>query len=246
MRSSSLPFACARCAGFSLLELAISLVVLGLIVGAILFGQSLVHTSALQQAATEVQEYQAKILQFEQRFLSLPGDMPDASNYFGGVNGNGDRRIAHANGADAEEFIGWQHLQLAGYLDQQFSGGLVSLAHSLGSAAGSTVPPSQLSGGYRLFFYNDAGPNMFYTGLAITNEHLLAFANLNSVGYLEAPVLNGDDALALESKLDDGTPDGGNILASQGSDAANSCFIGSSYTAGSSIACVMYFRMPSL
>jgi prepilin-type N-terminal cleavage/methylation domain-containing protein len=119
--------------GFSLVELAIVLVIVGLLAGGIMGGSHIMHTSQLQQVGTEIDRYKMGIRTFEQKYGALPGDFDTAFDLWGtaggctdndvtgnpaGCNGNGDGVIAW----DTEGYRGWQHLGLAEILTDDFSG----------------------------------------------------------------------------------------------------------------------------
>lgn len=76
---------CARHA-YSLVEMSVVITIIGLIVGGIMVGKSMVHNSQLQTTVSKVQEYAAATLKFRDRFNSLPGDMPNATSLWGSVS----------------------------------------------------------------------------------------------------------------------------------------------------------------
>lgn len=79
--------------GFSLVELSIVLVILGLLTGGILSGQSLIRAAELRSVVTDIQQIQTSIYSFRDRYMALPGDMKDATDFWGiagGSNGNND------------------------------------------------------------------------------------------------------------------------------------------------------------
>src|SRR5690606_1501704 len=85
-------------AGFSLVELSIVLVILGLLTGGILGGQSLIKAAELRSVATERQQWQIAINSFKGKYRALPGDMPNATAFWGvAANGGG--------GAGCAQFI---------------------------------------------------------------------------------------------------------------------------------------------
>jgi prepilin-type N-terminal cleavage/methylation domain-containing protein len=72
-----------RASGFSLVELSIVLVILGLLAGGILAGQSLIRASALTSVASDLHNYETAINVFKDRYNALPGDMPNATTFWG-------------------------------------------------------------------------------------------------------------------------------------------------------------------
>ena len=70
--------------GFTLVELAIVLVIIGLLIGGILAAQSMIATSRIVAVAAQIQQFDAGVENFKTKYNYLPGDAPA----FGG-NGNG-------------------------------------------------------------------------------------------------------------------------------------------------------------
>jgi prepilin-type N-terminal cleavage/methylation domain-containing protein len=75
--------------GFTLIELSIVLVIIGLIVGAILVGQSLIHQAQLQRIMKEQTQFAEAINTFYGKYNCIPGDCPNATNFFGSAGGTG-------------------------------------------------------------------------------------------------------------------------------------------------------------
>lgn len=122
---------------FSLVELSIVLVILGLLTGGILTGQSLIRASELRSVATDLQRYQAAVHTFRDKYFALPGDMPNATRFWGvqhatpatcittasttalTCNGDGNGQVADTT---YEAFRFWQHLANAGLIEGSYSG----------------------------------------------------------------------------------------------------------------------------
>lgn len=79
--------------GFTLIELSIVLVIIGLIVGGIVVGRGLIETAESRRLITAVQNYRTAILAFKMKYGCLPGDCTNATTFFTTGNGNGDGRI---------------------------------------------------------------------------------------------------------------------------------------------------------
>lgn len=106
--------------GFLLLEVAIALVIIGLLVGGILKGRQLLETSRLQATAKNLESYRLAIQLFQDRYGALPGDFPEATTYIDSTlkNGNGNAIIDGAPlHADTEASQFWQHLSYGGFID---------------------------------------------------------------------------------------------------------------------------------
>ncbi len=75
--------------GFSLVELSIVLVILGLLVGGILAGQSLIRASELRSIPEEQAKIATAMHGFRDKYFALPGDMANAISFWGAVNTGG-------------------------------------------------------------------------------------------------------------------------------------------------------------
>ena len=67
---------------FSLVELAIVLVILGLLTGGILSGQALIAAAEVRKAATQFTRYQAAVWTFRDKYFAMPGDMTNADKFW--------------------------------------------------------------------------------------------------------------------------------------------------------------------
>lgn len=135
----------ARQRGFTLIELSIVLVIIGLVVGGILVAQTLIQTGEFKKLIRDVDLIRTSTEQFRSKYEYLPGDMPNATAYWGiqaGATGNDDTcytsestGIATCNGNGDNEIVAghtgtgyheraryWQHLSNAGYIAGQYTG----------------------------------------------------------------------------------------------------------------------------
>lgn len=72
--------------GFSLVELSIVLVVLGLLTGGILAGTSLIKAAKIHKTISTVESYQTAISTFRDKYGDLPGDMAEATEFWGNAD----------------------------------------------------------------------------------------------------------------------------------------------------------------
>ncbi|PZP85805.1 MAG: hypothetical protein DI582_04670 [Azospirillum brasilense] len=73
--------------GFSLVELSIVLVILGLLTGGILGGQALIRAAELRSVSNDVAKYITAANTFRDKYLAVPGDMPNAVRFWGAQAG---------------------------------------------------------------------------------------------------------------------------------------------------------------
>ncbi|OGV76899.1 MAG: prepilin-type N-terminal cleavage/methylation domain-containing protein [Methylotenera sp. RIFCSPLOWO2_02_FULL_45_14] len=102
--------------GFTLIELAIVLVIIGLLLGGVLKGQELINSAKVKNMANDFRNIQVYVYSYQDKFRALPGDDKAAVNHVGAANnGNGDGLIGGAwNASSGESFDFWQHIRLAG------------------------------------------------------------------------------------------------------------------------------------
>ena len=83
-------------AGFTLIELSIVLVIIGLIIGGILVGRDLINAATVRAQISQIEKYNTAVNTFRLKFGYLPGDIPDpTASAFGfaargTVQGTGD------------------------------------------------------------------------------------------------------------------------------------------------------------
>lgn len=212
--------------GFSLVELSIVLVILGLLVGGILGGQSLIHAAELRSVITDIDKYKVAINAFKIKYNALPGDMPNATDYWGATggcpnaagtgtqtcNGDGNNLISNAGAAGTfgECFRLWQHLANANIAEL----GLNGLIGSVGATRGVNVPASKIAGVDIMLanLGNFSSDGNFFDG---SYKNVFIVGSDTAYGWNLGPGLTAEDAYAIDAKLDDGKPGTGNILANK-------------------------------
>jgi prepilin-type N-terminal cleavage/methylation domain-containing protein len=108
--------------GFTLIEIAIVLVIIGLLLGGILKGQELITSARVRNLISQQDGIKAAFFGFQDRFRAFPGDYTGATVNIANVavtaacnngNGNGNGQIETAN---AEMILAWEHLSKAGFI----------------------------------------------------------------------------------------------------------------------------------
>jgi prepilin-type N-terminal cleavage/methylation domain-containing protein len=251
--------------GFTLLEMSIVLVVIGLLVGGIMLGRSILTTSRLQTVITDADNYTTAIGNFKQQYQGLPGDLVNATSFWGTdstscpsgggttgtCNGNGDGQIGGISGSgnEFESFRFWQHLHLAGFATQNFSG-VAGSSSTLNAVIGTNVPSGSMEGSGFSVVWEGGGNAMadttnYYTG---SYNNILVFGNIITKKLTYGPILTPDQAASLDRKIDDGVPGTGNVRTMlPTSTYAPSCAVGSTAststynTSSSGVLCSLIF-----
>ena len=213
--------------GFSLVELSIVLVILGLLVGGILGGQSLIHAAELRSVNTELETWRTAVNTFRSRYFQLPGDFTKAEDFWGAAstcpatlgsvvddgvcNGNGNGQIGNqAGGYIPERFMFWLELSKAGLIPGKYSGA-AGAENIYRTNIGTNVPASKYNGtGWSIFWWNDlaAGDGNWFAG-DYGNAHIIGAQSTNSVSSAAFPP---EDAWNIDTKYDDGKPGQGMMV----------------------------------
>ncbi len=106
--------------GFTLIEIAIVLVIIGLLLGGVMKGQELINSAKVKNLATDFRNIPVYIYGYQDKFKALPGDDANANVHVGAPltdigNGNGliDGSWKSTTATD-ESYLFWEHIRLAG------------------------------------------------------------------------------------------------------------------------------------
>lgn len=227
--------------GFSLVELSIVLVILGLLTGGILAGQSLIRAAELRSVTTSIQNYAAAINSFRDKYFQLPGDITNAKSFWTACtdgtnnscngNGNGQWENNGCTGAfSSENNRAWQHLAYAGLIEGSYDTALNANCAfaTYAGVPGSSVPRLRLSNGGAML-YNMAGTSgwpLGYVGVLMIGA--------SGGNALEGNLLKPEETWNLDVKMDDGLPLQGNTRGVAGT--SGTCVSGTEYALTNSAA----------
>ncbi len=216
---------------FSLVELSIVLVILGLLTGGILAGQSLIRAAELRTVTTDYQRYVTASQTFRDKYMALPGDMTNATRFWGYVSGitsctnrsgtsvtspgtcdgNGDGRITGAatDNATGEELQAWRQLALAGLVEGSYSGVVVDVS----SMSSYDVPVGRL--GQTRWRYRDFGDLTGTVTGTLTSTFALVYNNALEISPVMSSVrpFKPAELWNMDTKIDDGAPASGKFIA---------------------------------
>lgn len=223
---------------FSLVELSIVLVILGLLTGGILGGQALIRAAELRSISTDLTNYQTAIHTFKDKYFAMPGDMPNALLFWpadtplncansgpGQVprretcNGNGNGIIDGVQLQEAWRF--WQHLSNAELISGMFSGHTaVNLGPDL-NIFGAPAPAcpcfnAKVAVNVPLTKFSNVGPMMMYDDNADGTEYSPLVGNMiyygrDNVDKNKGTFLRPEELYNIDMKTDDGLPASGQI-----------------------------------
>jgi prepilin-type N-terminal cleavage/methylation domain-containing protein len=222
--------------GFTLVEMSIVLVVIGLLVGGILVGVDLIEAANLRATVSQIEKYNAAVNAFSLKYNGLPGDLsPAYASAFGlatraGTTGRGDGNAllegATSGGTRAagETALFWNDLSTAGLVDGSFRGTDCAGGAS-GDCAGAgggnpirlsqLIPPAKLGRGNYITVFSSSGFNYYaLVGNLLqvgTDGAYYDLTNGSVFGSLFG--LTPQQAYFIDGKLDDGNPTTGKIVS---------------------------------
>lgn len=244
--------------GFTLVELAVVMTIVGLLIGSVLKGQEMVNNARVTSVINEVQSYIAAKTAFRDKYSQLPGDMSTATARLTGCsglvpagnwcgNGNGNNLVGQPSidgginqsgtlmQPQVETTLFWTHLSLADLI----SG--ISVGDPQDPAWGVTHPDSAFGGGFHIQQKddNDGGIDDGW-GLQLRLQgNIMADALDNKF-----PILSPVRARQIDTKMDDGMPNTGYVQADLGSTQCDTGDLATdTYTLSTDIRCILYFMI---
>lgn len=231
--------------GFTLVELAISMVIIGLLITGVLKGQELLESARSNATIKQVNAFTAAVNIFQDKYQAYPGDLMNAGNRIPGCGGTcyggnqdgivgllatpGNYQSTQAGTGSSprvETTMFWKQMAYADLIT-----GIDPAANVAMPEYGHTHPASPLGGGYDVFF---APADLVDTpgGLVFRLQNALAFSGTSTV--FISPAI----AERIDLKMDDGFPDTGYVRADFDQ---SGCDPGNAYRISSNASCIMYF-----
>lgn len=222
--------------GFSLLEVSVVLVLIGLVAGIVLVADGMEQRQKQRSIIMDAETYSASIWRFDQKYGALPGDMPNATQVWGRAdspttpdgadcgapainsatgrtcngNGNGVIQIEGVS-KSCEPYRMWEQLLLASMVTGNFSG-VSGLANcSANSVADQNSPVASVKGAtFAVTSYGEIGNGdpVFYPG---NYNNILIFGGQRAGDFPVYPILTPAAAHEIDSKNDDGDPTRGKV-----------------------------------
>jgi prepilin-type N-terminal cleavage/methylation domain-containing protein len=187
--------------GFTLVEIAIVLVIVGLLIGGVLKGQEMITNAKLKRIESDNAGIAAAMFSYQDRYLQLPGDDGDAATRFSvysDTGGIGDKADGGGNGTigDGDD---WDDTVVAG--SAWTTGSNDETQKFFGHLRAAGLVPGGPEDGTR--------PTNAYGGqIGIQDGALKISGHVTIFGAIEGPI-----AKIIEGRLDDGKPNSGRIQA---------------------------------
>ena len=224
MHRAAPPMTISKQHGFTLIELSIVLVIIGLIVGAVLMGKELIRAAELRSIISDKEKFVTAVYAFQTKYNALPGDMVDAQAIWGAAadctsaqttiatcNGDGDGKVEQLvpSGARGNEiFLFWKHLANAGLISGNFWG--IKDGTVQRSATQNNAPSGKI---FNSLWYVEYWGIMSGSSWAFNGKYLNCFEyglyKVNNDPW--DPLLTTQETFALDSKIDDGKPGTGEV-----------------------------------
>lgn len=195
--------------GFTLVELAIALMVIGLLIGGVLKGQELIENAKVTSFIRQIKAYDAATLIFRNTYGALPGDIkrpnriPNCTEEICNIGGNGNGKIYNSDTSTSgiEIFNFFPHLTKAGMIQGPEGGASTSDNSDLflpSTAFGLPVDVHADRGNFKFGSPHEDG--------ITANAYELPAPHASSSSILPVRIMS-----AIDTKMDDGKPHSGDV-----------------------------------
>ncbi len=200
--------------GFTLVELAIALMVIGLLIGGVLKGQELIQNARMTATIRQIKAYDTAAMIFKNSYGDLPGDLkrpnriPNCSTAICNTPGNGNGRVFFADTTPAgiEEANFFPHLTKAGMIQGPEGGDVAQM---------QAAEADWASDANELFT-----PIFPYDTIKMFRLTYGTFLHGQQLHYYRMFTITVKQSMALDGKIDDGESSSGTIMVDDGSDCA--------------------------
>lgn len=198
--------------GFTLIELSIVLVIIGLIVGGILVGQDLIKAAEIRATVSQMEKYSTAVNTFRSKYNGLPGDLLNASNFgfdTGGRSGtNGNGLIESAAGTSGtfggETSCFWDDLSTAALIAESLNSSNQCGLGQSPSVLTTAIPVAKMGRGNYLVLGSTGGINYWV---------LSGVTSITTGAYAFSALLTPAESFQIDTKVDDGAPTSGSVIA---------------------------------
>ncbi len=233
--------------GYTIVELALAMTIIGLLAGSILIARDLVASAETRLISRELARYQSAYLTFRDKYNALPGDMNNAAQIWGAADGsngnsancpqnattdtttcNGDGNgvimTSNATYPQNESQRAWQHLKNSGLVEGPFVGTVDGLANP-GLALGQVFMASRANGAGYQFYSDPKGWANAYEGNGGIQAIRVAGLMVDAAGLVQlgSPSFSGYQVFTIDEKVDDSKPGTGKIFVPY---SVNNCLLG--------------------
>lgn len=206
--------------GFTLVELSIALVIIGLLIGGILAARSMISTSKISAQVRQIGQFDAGVANFKTKYNYLPGDAP-------AFGGDGDGTISAVGWGPGLHVFAYEIANFWYCMDQQlFSGPQAQSNPPTSEGAEKNVPAAKsgITGSYLiasgLAVSQDAYPDLSnpqnYYAILGPNQSVYS-GGAGAYVFVTTSSANASmktsDMLALDTKMDDGLANSGNVIS---------------------------------
>ena len=220
---------------FTLMEISIVLIIIGMLAAGVTVGRTLLESTALQSVAADFDMYRNAVIGYRDKYRELPGDhtgagtltaqdagcaTPAASDnpFITTCNGNGDGMVGDTTGDPLGSFSNyyeslwvWQHLMNDGLIKGKYNG-RPSTA-STGITPGVNVPMSKIANAsFMLRFFPTNTDTSGYFKASYGHVFFFGAPETSAAYPLNGAALTSEQAKSIDLKIDDGKPGLGKVL----------------------------------